>query len=356
MEFLQSYFLMYFSLFPILLHFLNLERVLSSIEKIALRRQILIYKSRRKKRFRLSSLERFHLFLVSLIHPGWRNFFSVISPDTVVAWHRKGFRQFWNLISRKKKNGRPRIRSSTVEIIRKLKRDNPSWGPIKIQGELNRLGIEVSLNTIRKYLREFSSPGRRRSWREFLKNHREYICSMDFFTVPSWKFSVLYCFFVMDHSRRKILHVGVTEHPHLLWVKNQLRKAFPGDEDWKYKILISDNDPVFKAASSFIKDCLGLRHMRIPPGCPWLNGVAERWVKTVRTELVDRIIPLNEDHLLRLLREYVKYYNTARPHMTLGSDAPMGRERDFREEGSRILKIPWCGGLQNSYSWRKLAS
>ncbi len=174
---------------------------------------------------------------------------------------------------------------------------------------------------------------------------------MDFFVVYSIVFSPMFVFFVMDHSRRKILHTNVTKNPDIDWMKQQLREAFPGKHGIRY--LIHDNDPMFVALRDFMSD-LGIESKRTAFRSPWMNGIAERFVKTIRAELTDHIIPLNERHLARLVREYCRYYNEDRTHTTLDMDSPEGRETTERSfAGAKVVQFPRVRGLHSVYRWEE---
>jgi transposase InsO family protein len=196
------------------------------------------------------------------------------------------------------------------------------WRARKIQSELSKLGIHVGLTTISRYL-PTPGPGddSHQRWMTFLRNHRDVISAMDFFVVPTATFKLLYAWFVLDHGRRRVLHFNVTAHPGSAWVIQQLRDAFP---DPMHRHLIFDNDAIFSAEVARSISGLGMRPKRTSLQSPWQNGPAERFVGSVRRELLDHVVVLGEDHLRRLLREYVEYYNRERVHTSLG-DAPEGR-------------------------------
>ena len=177
--------------------------------------------------------------------------------------------------------GRNRISKEIRDLIFRMVAENPTWGAPRIHGELIMPGFDASERTISRWIRKAPrDPEPSKRWLAFLRNHREAIAAMDFFTVPTITFGVLYCFFVIGHDRRRILHFNVTRHPTSLWVVQQR---------------------------------------------PWQNGVAERWVQSCRRDLLDHVIPLNERHLMRLLSDYVRYYHEDRTHLGLGKETPFGR-------------------------------
>lgn len=273
-----------------------------------LTQQLHVY-ARRYRRVSLSNCERFSLALLSRLFPRLKGLCVVVKPETLVCFHRDLFRLFWRWVSRRRGPGHPGLSRDTVGLIHRMVDENPLWTPVRVLGELRRLGHRVSLNTVRKYMKPrrpgLSGPG----WKEFFSIHRQGIAAMDFFTVPSWNFVPYYVFFIIDHSRRSILWINVTTSPHLLWLKNQLRETFAESAP---RILISDNDPVFRAAGCWLKQCFQISPHFTCLMSPWQNGVAERWVRTVRRELTDHVIPLSEQHLRKLLLEYVQHYNVDR--------------------------------------------
>jgi putative transposase len=278
----------------------------------------------------------------------------IVKPDTVVAWHRAGFRWYWRWRSRRRP-GRPKITKEARELIRRLAQENSSWGAPKIHGELLKLGFEVSERSVARYLR----CGRRRgdpakSWLTFLQNHREVIVALDFFTVPTVTFQLLYCLFVIEHGRRKILHFNITSHPTADWVLQQLRETFSGAGPHRYVIL--DHDAKFDAnVIAFLKST-GLTLKQTSVQAPWQNGLAERWVGSCRRELLDHIIAFNESHLRRLIRAYVAYHHEDRCHDALGKDTPNRRPIERRPSTTaEVASSPRLGGLHHRYSWREAA-
>jgi putative transposase len=195
------------------------------------------------------------------------------------------------------------------ELIFRMVAENPTWGAPRIHGELLMLGFDISERTVSRWMRKApKDPERASRCQAFLRNHREVIAAMDFFTVPTLTLSILYCFFVIAHDRRRILHCNVTRHPTAFWIAQQLREAFPYDNEHKY--LIHDRDGKFGEAVGGALEVVGLVAVRTSFRSPWQNGVAERWVGSCRRDLLDHVIPLGEHHLRRLLSEYVRYYHS----------------------------------------------
>lgn len=325
----------------------------TAIEVLALRQQVAVLK-RKRPRPELNSWDR--LFWTALRHlwPPWRDVLVIVKPETVVAWHRAGFRLYWRWRSRSR-GGQPKIPVEIRTLIRRLAGENTSWGAPRIHAELHKLGFVVSERTVARYLRRIrrrGDPAKR--WLAFLQNHREVIAAFDFFAVPTLTFSVLYCFFVIAHGRRKVLHFNVTRHPTAEWVVQQLREAFP--EASPYKYVIFDNDSIFNGDVTACLKSTGLKPRRTSIHSPWQNGTAERWVGSARREMLDHVIPLNEAHLRRLVRNYVDYYHEDRLHDSLGKDAPHGRSVEGRPDGGGdVIAFDRVGGLHHRYTWRRAA-
>jgi transposase InsO family protein len=214
--------------------------------------------------------------------------------------------------------------------------------------ELAKLGLRVDKNTVAKYMPKSGGPPRRPSqmWTTFARNHLAGTLAIDFFTLPTVTFDVLYVFVVLSLERRLVLHVNVTAHPYAEWAAQQILEAFGADG--AFKILIRDRDKIFGATFDRRVENLGLRQLRIAPRSPWQNGYAERLVGTFRRELTDHLIVLGERHLLRCVREYAKFYNEERTHMSLDGDAPAGRPVEPCENGT-VIALPRVGGLHHRY-------
>ena len=324
------------------------------LEILALRQQLGVLK-RKNPRPRLRKVDRLFWTLLCHIWPAWTNALIIVKPETVVSWHRAGFRLFWHLRSRSKQHGRPKIDKELRAIISKMVKENPTWGAPRIHGELLKLGFDVPERTISRYIRRLSpSDQSQKLWTAFLQNHRELIAAMDFFSLPTVTFRVLYCFFVIEHGRCRILHFNVTEHPTGLWIAQQLREAFSESNPYHYVIL--DRDAKFGTEVLEILKASGMRLRRTSPASPWQNGVAERWIGSCRRELLDHVIALNESHLRRLIRDYISYYNSDRTHDSLDKDSPAIRPVSNKpENSSAICSIPRVGGLHHRYDWKQAA-
>ena len=278
----------------------------------------------------------------------------MVKPETVLGWHREGFRLFWRWRSRAR-GGRPKTTAEIRALIRRLAEENPGWGAPKVHGELQKLGLVVSERTVARYLRRVrrrGDPGQK--WLTFLANHREVIAAFDFFTVPTVTFKMLYCFFVIEHARRKILHFNVTRHPNAEWVVQQLRESFP--EAGRYRYVILDRDAKFDADVIAFLKATGLKPKRTSIRSPWQNGIAERWVGSCRRELLDHVIPLNEGHLRRLVGDYVSYFHEDRIHDSLDKDTPNRRPVETKPgPEATVVSSPRLGGLHHRYGWREAA-
>jgi transposase InsO family protein len=239
------------------------------------------------------------------------------------------------------------------ELIRRLAREN-DWRARKIHGELEKLGFSVGLATVSRYLpKGVPDPGKQQRWITFLHNHKDAIAAMDFFVVPTVGFRLLYVWSIIDHGRRRIIHFNVTMNPTAQWVMQQLREAFPDDSAPRY--LIFDNDSVFSDAVTEAIKSFGIEPKPTAFQSPWQNGVAERWVGSCKREIADHVIVFNDDHLRRLRREYVSYYNAERVH-TVIRDAPDGRAIETRPSpGAKVVGLPRVGGLHHRYVWQEAA-
>ena len=324
-----------------------------ALEILALRQQVAVFK-RKRPRPSLNSSDRLFWVLLRRVWSGWKSVLIVVKPDTVVGWHRAGFRCYWRRKSRRRR-GRPRVTTEICELIVRLAEENTGWGAPKIHGELLKLGFEISERTVARYVRRIHRRGDpKRSWLTFLKNHREVIAALDFFTVPTITFQLLYCFFVIDHQRRKILHCNVTAHPTGDWVIQQLRDTFIGEEPYRYVIL--DHDTKFNGEVIAFLKSTGLKPKRTSVQAPWQNGLAERWVGSARREILDHVIALNEGHLRRLLREYIAYHQEDRIHDALRKDTPNHRPIENRTSPTAtVVSSARLGGLHHRYSWSEAA-
>jgi transposase InsO family protein len=235
------------------------------------------------------------------------------------------------------------------ELIFRMVAENPTWGAPRIHGELKMLGFEISERTVLNWIRKAPrNPGPARQWATFLADHREAIAAMDFFTVPTLTFGVLYCFFVIAHDKRRIVHFNATRHPSSAWVPRQLREAFPYDSSPEY--LIHDRDGIFGTEVVDTIEVLGVKSKRNSFMSPWQNGIAERFVGSCRHDLLDHVIVLNERHLKRLIAKYVRYHHDDRTHLGLVKQTPKGRVAAVGTTMSaNIISMPRLGRLHHRY-------
>ena len=313
------------------------------LENLALRQQLAVLK-RRHPRPSLGTFDRLFWVVARRAWSGWKQPLIIVTPETVVRWHRVGFRLYWRLVSRVRRQvGRKRISKEIRDLIFRMVAENPTT---RIHGELLMLGFDVSERTISRWMKRAPrTPDPARPWLAFLRNHREAIAAMDFFTVPTVTFGVLYCFFVISYDRRRILHFNVTRHPTSPWIVQQLLEAFPFRSGPRF--LIFDLDAKYGLEVPIAARSMSLTPVRTSYESPWQNGVAERWVESCRRDLLDQIIAMNERHLKRLLSEYVRYYHEDRTHLGLGKGTP--NFRTCSRGTGRILSEERLGGLHHRY-------
>jgi len=279
---------------------------------------------------------------------GWRSAQVIVKSDTVIAWHRKGFRLFWTWKVRPGRPERPTVPKDVRELIRRLSRENPLWGAPRIHGELLKLGIDIGETSVGKYLGRHRKPPSQ-TWRTFLENHVNSMVSVDFFTVPTLTFRVLYVFLVLAHDRRRIVHFNVTAHPTAEWTGRQLREAFPFDQIPWY--LLRDRDRIFGREFHRHVEAMGIKQVLSTPRSPWERAFVERVIGTIRRECLDHVIVFNEASLYRHVKSFLAYYHQARTHLSLLKDAPEPRPVESPERGS-VVAIRQVGGLHHRYERR----
>jgi putative transposase len=251
------------------------NRANAALEVLALRQQLAVLK-RKRPRSALNRLDPVFWILLRRLWPQWKDALLIVKPETVVGWHRTAFRFYWRWRSRSRV-GRPKAAQEVRSLIRRMAAENTGWGAPKIHAELVKLGFVVSERTVGKYLRRMRRGGvPAKRWLTFLHNHREAIVAFDFFTVPTVTFRLLYCFFVIEHGRRRILHFNVTSNPTSEWVVQQLRETFSDSVPYRYVIL--DRDSKFDADVIQFLQSTGLKPKRTSVQSPWQNGIAERWI------------------------------------------------------------------------------
>src|SRR6202521_4762608 len=316
------------------------------LENLALRQQLAVLK-RKHPRPKLAVFDRLFWVLARRFWSGWKQALIVVTPETVVYWHRSGFALYWRAISRARRIvGRRSTPRQVRDLIFRMVVANPTWGAPRIHGELLMLGFDVSERTISRWMpRAPRDPEPAKRWLTFLRNHREAIAGMDFFTVPTITFAGLYCFYIIGHDRRRILYFHVTRHPTSLWVVQQLREAFPFGSAPRF--VIFDRDSKYGAEVPAAIRSMRIECVRTSLRSPWQNGIAERWVESCRRDLLDHVIALSERHLSRLLADYVSYYHDDRMHLGLEKGTPNDRAQ-WRASGS-IFSHERLGGLHHRY-------
>ncbi len=314
------------------------------LENLAFRQQLAV-QQRSIKRPKIKNTDRIFWVWLSRIWDDWRSSLIIVKPPTVIAWHKKGFKLYWKRKSRRV--GRPNIDWEVIKLIRRIQKENPTWSPQRIQGELVKLGLDVSDNTVAKYMRKSKSDdGKRQRWLTFLRNHAKHIVGIDFLVVRTVFFKAIYVFVAISHDRRKIMHFAVTAHPYSQWAIQQLRETFAFDETTKY--VIRDNDGIYGNEFKQTIKRFGLKDTPTAPRSPWQNPICERVIGTLRQECLDHMIILNERHLHSVLDEYINdYYNVSRTHMSLEKDSPVLRPV---QANGKIVSKPILGGLHHVYS------
>ena len=323
------------------------SRTALKVENLALRHQLAVLR-RSVKRPKLIPADRLLWAWLSQAWVDWRLSLLILKPETVIGWHRKGFRMFWTWKVRRGKPGRPTVPKDVRKLIRKLSRENPLWGAPRIHGELLKLGVDVGETSVAKYMPPHRNPPSQ-TWRTFLENHLHSTVSVDFFTVPTIRFRVLYVFLVLAHDRRRIVHFNVTSHPTAEWTAQQLREAFPFDQAPQY--LLRDRDRIFGCEFSQQVADLGTEEVLGAPRSPWQRAYVERVIGTIRRECLDHVIVFNEASLCRHMMSFLAYYHESRTHLSLGKDTPAARPMQSPEAGT-IIAIPQVGGLHHRYERR----
>ena len=311
-------------------------------ENAALRHQLIVLRRKVHGRVRLTNSDRRFFIQLYRWFPSILTVLTIIRPETLVRWHRAGFRRYWRWKSRPL-GGRPQIENDLRALIRRMSTDNPLWGAPRIHGELLKLGFEVAQSSVAKYMvRRWGPPSQ--GWRTFLRNHAPDIAAMDLFVVPTIGFDLLYALIIVRLDRRDLVWINVTRHPTAEWIARQITEAFPWNEAPRY--LIRDRDRIYGAVVTHRLRAMGIRDKPTAPASPWQNGFAERLIGSIRRECVDHIVVLGEAHLRRILRTYARYYNDIRTHWSLNKDAPVSRPV---QRTGNIKSHALLGGLHHHY-------
>jgi putative transposase len=332
-------------------------------ENIFLRKQLALYLEREAKPRRASNATRLSLVLLSRLF-AWRDALIIVKPETFLDWHRISFRLFWRWNSRPR--GRSRLPEDIQKLIRRMARENPTWGEGRIAAELLlKPHLRVSPRTVRRYMPLDSVPRKRvpsQRWMTFVRNHAQTILACDFFIVVTTSFRVLYVFVFMEVGTRRIAHFNVTAHPTATWTLQQFREVMTDDQPQRF--LIHDRDSIFSSELDSALKAMDLKILKTPSQAPQANAFWERLIGTVRRECLDFLIPLNERHLRSLLKEWATHYNHGRPHSSLGPDIP---DPGFRYQhntpcghhiptGHHVVARAVLHGLHHEYGLEKRAA
>jgi putative transposase len=319
-------------------------RAALAAENLALRQQLLVL-HRSVKRPKLRVRDRMFWSWLSKLWSGWRSALLIVQPDNVVRWHRQGFKLYWRCKSRKKP-GRPTVDREIRDLICRMSRENPTWGAPRILSELLLLGHDVAESTVDKYMLCQPKPPSR-NWRTFLANHVGQIVAIDFFTVATITFRVLYVFLVLRHDRRRIVHFNVTADPTAQWAAQQIVEAFPFEEVPRF--LLRDRDSIYGQDFRDRVEHMVIEEVLIAFRSPWQSPYVERLIGSIRRECLDHVIVLSEDHLRQILSSYCDYYHEARPHLSLERNAPVPRSVHPPQKGKVVAKA-YLGGLHHCYT------
>ena len=319
------------------------SRAALEVEIVLLRQQINVLRRTNPKRLPFVSIDRLILGGVCRLFPEMFDALAIVRPETVIRWHRAGFRSYWHWKSRHR-CGRPTVSLEIRQLIRQMSIANPLWGAPRIHGELLKLGIDIGQTSVAKYMARRRAPPSQ-GWKTFLRNHADGIAAMDLFVVPTISFRLLYGLLIVGHGRRQILWFGVTSHPTAEWIANQVTEACGWEQIPRY--LIRDRDGAYGEIFMRRLRSIGIRDRPTAARSPWQNPYAERLIGSIRRECVDHIVVFGERHLRHVLLSYMRYYNDTRTHLALNKDAPISRAADTV---GRIFSRPILGGLHHQYA------
>jgi putative transposase len=306
-------------------------------------RQQLIVLHRQVQHPQFKPTDRFVLVVLSALVRNWKQLLLIAQPETLLRWHRQGFKLLWNIKS-KATTRKPKVPAETIALIQQMARDNPWWGAERIRGELLKLPIALAKRTIQKYMHGARpTPPASQNWRTFLNNHAHDIWACDFLPVTDVLFRPLSAFVIVQVSSRKIMHVGVTRHPTDAWTAQQLREATPFGAGPKY--LLRDNDAKFGAQFERVAAGASITVLKTPIQAPNANAICERLMRSIRQECLDHFVGLSDRHLNKILKKYVAYYNRYRPHQGIGQ-ATLVHGEETGNSGGKIVAFPilevWC--------------
>jgi len=315
----------------------------------ALLRQQLIILRRQVKRPACTKTDRMLLVLLARLVQTWKQALIIVQPETLLRWHRQGFKLFWKYKS-KAASLKPRLSQETISLIQEMAKDNRLWGAERIRGELLKLGIRVCKRTIQKYMRQVrATRPRGQTWSTFLQTHAQQVWACDFLPVTDLFFRSLFAFFIIELHSRKVIHVGVTRSPTDAWTAQQLREATAYGVGPKY--LIRDNDGKFGPRFARVAATSGIKILKTPYHTPRANAICERFLGSVRRECLDHLLILHEKQMDRVLHAYVQYFNQARPHQGIRQQIPerYGEPVPPHQDDGKILSLPVLGGLHHDY-------
>ena len=336
-------------LVPGLVSDLTLSRTELLTENALLRQQLIVLR-RSTKRPKIRRHERGVMVVLAALTRTWRNAVLLVEPETILRWHRAGFRLFWRRKSRTTRTSR-RLGFATIALIKRMALGNVTWGSERIRGELLKLGIHVSKRTIQKYLRQVRGPQPwGQSWATFLRNHASHIWACDFLQTYDIFFRPIFAFFIVELGSREVVHVAVTRAPTSRWTAQQLREATPFGESPRF--IIRDNDDKYWPEFDRAAKVSGIRVLRTPVRAPRANAVCERYLGSARRECLDHVLILGERHLLSVIRAYVRHFNTGRPHQGIGQRVPAGPVASTVQcPSGHVVALPVLGGLHHEYRW-----
>src|SRR5215471_3859588 len=331
-------------------------------ENLFLRKQLGLFVERKVKPRVATDASRFTLARLSRLFD-WRDALTIVKPDTLIRWHRKGFRLFWKWESRSR--GRPRVPEQLQRLIAEMATNNPTWGEERIADELLlKIGIRISPRTVRRYMPE--SPQRpadpKQRWMTFVHNHAKAIIATDFFVVVTATFQLTYVFLIMEIGTRRLLHFNVTRHPTADWTLQLFRECVTGDEG--YRFVIHDRDSIYSKELDASLKALGLIVLKTPYKSPQANSFCERLIGTARRECLDFMIPISEAHIGQTLKSWVAHYNRRRPHSRLGPGTPdknspkaeLQPHRHCIPKDCRVVATSILGRLHHEYHLERLAA
>lgn len=325
-----------------LLRSLRRSRAAREAELLFLRQQLLVLKRSAPGRIRLRSTDRLIFVWLYSWFPSLLEAAIIFKPETLLRWHRGGFRLYWRWKSRRQ-CGRPTVANGVRNLIRQMSHENLLWGAPRIHGELLKLGVEISQSSVAKYMARRRGPPSQ-GWKTFLRNHAPHIAAVDLFVVPTIGFKLLYGLAILHLGRRRLVWTNATTNPTAEWIALQITEAFPWDEAPRY--LIRDHDRAYDSVVTRRLRAMGIRDRPIAPRSPWQNGHVERLIGSIRRECLDHVVVFGEAHLRRILAAYALYYNHVRTRLALGKDAPFGRPVQAL---GRSVSVPILGGLHHQY-------